>query len=49
MGVSVEVVTSKNNIKILKKMGVSEVHILKNFIKTHNFSLMKNTRLFLKI
>ena len=22
-------------------MGVSEVHILRNFIKTHNFSLMK--------
>ena len=42
IGVSVEVVTSKkNNIKILKKMGVSEVHILRNFIKTHNFSLMK--------
>ena len=42
IGVSVEVVTSKkNNIKILKKMGVSEVHILSNFIKTHNFSLMK--------
>jgi len=41
IGINVEAVTSKkkNNI-ILKKMGVTKIHILKNLIKTHNFSLL---------
>ena len=41
IGINVEVVTSKekNNI-ILTNMGVTKIHILKNFIKTHNFSLL---------
>ena len=41
MGINVEATTSqKKNISILKKMGVTKIHILKNLIKTHNFSLL---------
>ena len=41
IGVKVEAVTSKKtNDKILKKMGVKKIHFLKDFIKSHNFSLL---------
>ena len=41
IGIKIEAITSKkeNNI-ILKKMGVSKIHTLKNFIKTPNFALL---------
>lgn len=41
IGVKVEAVTSKKtNDKILKKMGVKKIHLLKDFIKSNNFSLL---------
>tara|TARA_B100000029_G_scaffold514881_1_gene619456 strand:+ start:5347 stop:6363 length:1017 start_codon:yes stop_codon:yes gene_type:complete len=41
IGINVEAVTSKKkNNTILKKMGVTKIHILKNLIKTHNFSIL---------
>lgn len=41
IGIKVEAVTSKkSNDKILKKIGVKKIYILKDFIKTHNFSLL---------
>ena len=41
IGVNIEAVTSKNeNNIILKKMGVTKIHILKNFIKTPNFAML---------
>ncbi len=41
IGLNVEAVTSKkNNIKILKKLGVKKIHIFKDFIKKHNFPLL---------
>ena len=41
IGIRIEAITSKkeNNI-ILKKIGVSKIHTLKNFIKTPNFALL---------
>jgi acrylyl-CoA reductase (NADPH) len=41
IGIKIEAITSKkeNNI-ILKKIGVSKIHTLKNFIKTPNFALL---------
>ena len=41
IGINIEAITSKteNNI-ILKKMGVSKIHTLKNFLKTPNFALL---------
>tara|TARA_B100000989_G_scaffold285944_1_gene254129 strand:- start:3631 stop:4647 length:1017 start_codon:yes stop_codon:yes gene_type:complete len=41
IGINIEVVTSKkeNNI-ILKKMGVTKIHNIKNFVKTPNFPLL---------
>ena len=41
IGIDIEAITSKteNNI-ILKKMGVSKIHTLKNFLKTPNFALL---------
>lgn len=41
IGIKIEAITSKNeNNIILKKMGVSKIHTLKNFIKTPNFALL---------
>jgi putative YhdH/YhfP family quinone oxidoreductase len=41
ISINVEAVTSqKKNVKILKKMGVTKIHILKNFVKIHNYSLL---------
>ena len=41
IGIDVEAATSKEkNIIILKKIGLSKIHILKNLIKTNNFSLL---------
>jgi acrylyl-CoA reductase (NADPH) len=41
IGINIEAITSKkeNNI-ILKKMGVTKIHTLKNFLKTPNFALL---------
>tara|TARA_B100000787_G_scaffold57196_1_gene41596 strand:+ start:2039 stop:3055 length:1017 start_codon:yes stop_codon:yes gene_type:complete len=42
IGINIEAITSKveNNI-ILKKMGVTKIYTLKNFLKTPNFALLK--------
>ena len=41
IGINIEAITSKTeNNTILKKMGVTKIHTLKNFIKTPNFALL---------
>lgn len=41
LGIKVEATTSKkSNDKILKTIGVKKIHVIKNFIKTDNFSLL---------
>ena len=41
IGINVEVITSKTeNILILKKMGVTKIYTLKNFLKAPNFALL---------